>query len=83
MKLRPWILVPCARCHGLGEQRWPRGAWLRARREAAGLSLRALARQAGCSAASLSLIELGRQRVSARVLAVYTALGILPRSRSA
>lgn len=51
------------------------GAWLRERREAAGLSLRALGARLGFSAVYLGDIELNRRNCTPKIREAYEALG--------
>ena len=63
---------PCRRC-GASEAVL-NGAWLRLRREMAGLTLRELARRLGYSAAYLSDIERNRRNCLPKVREAYEAL---------
>jgi transcriptional regulator with XRE-family HTH domain len=56
---------------------------LRSQREAAGLSLRALAVRSGYSASYLSRVETGRRPATAAVARLYTSLGLPKTGRSA
>lgn len=63
--------VPCP-CCGAPRRGWKfRGEDLRAAREAAGLSLRELARRIELSPAYLSDLELDRRNITAAVVAKY------------
>lgn len=62
----------CNHCGGPKKSVNP--AWLRTKRESAGRSLRALARQMGYSASFLSDVELGRRNANKRVIATYESL---------
>ena len=66
------VLCPC--CGGTGKLSQIDGAALRKVREGTGISLRALARQLGFSAAYLSDIELGRRMCTGRILEAYKRL---------
>lgn len=63
----------CRRCHGKGTEPdyAAEGAALRKMRQASGVSLREVARGAGLSAPYLCDVELGRRRVTTRVLVAY------------
>jgi len=63
---------PCTMC-GTRDV-FPTGAWCRAQRIAAGLSLPALAKRCGLAVATLGNVETGRDRCSVRVRQVYEAL---------
>lgn len=54
----------CSSCGGTGLHRFVDPQWLRARRKAAGRSLRDLGRQLGLSAPYLSDVELGRRSIT-------------------
>jgi hypothetical protein len=68
-----WTKLPCPTCgHG---RKVIAGAWLRALREAAGISLRQMAKDLGYSPAFLSDVELGRRHCPQHVLDAYERLG--------
>lgn len=67
-----WIKKPCRLCGGPTEVIDP--AWLRGRRQLTTLSVRALARQLGHSAAYLSDIERGARRCTEKMLKAYKTL---------
>jgi transcriptional regulator with XRE-family HTH domain len=69
----------CPRCGG-PESRIS-GAWLRAQRLAAGVSLRALARALGFSPAYISDIERDHRRCPPRVLSAYERLAAIKEAR--
>lgn len=62
----------CPQCGGTGKVLNP--TWLRARRIAAGITLREMADRIGYSAPYLCDIELGRRHCTTRVAAAYEAL---------
>ena len=66
-------MAKCPRCGGTGEIRDDRdiGAEFRKRREKAGMSGRQMAVELGYSAAYLSDLELGRRRLSPRMIKDY------------
>lgn len=66
--------IRCKRCGGTGREQDDRaiGARWQAKRKAAGLSLRALGKKLGLSAAYLSDLECGRRRWSPENVKRYT-----------
>jgi DNA-binding transcriptional regulator YiaG len=70
-------VTPCPEC---GQPRWtPNGAWLRWRRQTAGLDQRTLARRLHVSGPYLSDLERNRRTVPTSVLRVYATLKRRPR----
>ncbi len=65
---------PCSQCGSLKPV--INGAWLRSRRQRAGLSLRAMALRLGFSAAYVCDIELNRRNCLPPVRAAYEALAM-------
>lgn len=65
----------CQACGGSGNVRKVKPASLRSRRQAAGVSLRAMAARIGVSPAYLSDVERGQRRVTERVVAAFEGLG--------
>jgi len=68
-----YVKTRCPHCGAA--MKVPSGRWLRKRRLAAGLTLRALGKRAGLTAAYLCDVELGRRRVTERLLGVYERIG--------
>lgn len=66
--------IRCELCQGTGIIERINPAWLRWRRERAGLSLRSFADRLRFSAAYLCDIELGRRNVTAKILTAYEGL---------
>jgi len=62
----------CSRCGGA--QRVVDPLWLRAERQESGVTLRAMARRLGFSAAYVSDVERGRRAALPRLVAEYEAL---------
>ena len=67
-----YLAVPCGECGYL--YRRLNGAWLRDRRQRAGIDQRTLARRLGVSGSYLSDIERNRRACPERVLAAYRRL---------
>jgi transcriptional regulator with XRE-family HTH domain len=65
--------LPCPRCGTPDQVIAP--DWLRRQRERAGISLRALAKTVGMSAAYLSQIERGYKPCTRKLAAVYETVG--------
>lgn len=63
---------PCEKCGG--SMRVVNGAWLRERREAAGVALREMARRLDFSAPYISDVERGRRNCTAEILSAYERL---------
>lgn len=64
-----YVAKPCPRCGAPTSE--VSGASLRKIRETRGIGLNEMARRLGCSAAYLSDVELGRRRVTPKVLRRY------------
>lgn len=64
----------CAKCKGVGSVERVNPAWLRAAREAAGLSRKELATQCGVSYGYLTNLENGYAPATPKHLALYQAL---------
>ncbi len=64
----------CPRCGGTGQHVAVNPAWMVARRKAAGLTLRDVARRLEFSAAYVCDMEKGRRAVSVKVHAFYKSL---------
>lgn len=64
----------CPTCCGLGVCQDPFPHSLRARREAAGVSLRSFAKSVGLSPSYICDVELGRRRCTAEIEAFYAKL---------
>lgn len=69
-----WIPRVCAECYGAGQVGVINPRWLQWRRAGAGLSLRAMARWVGVSAAYLSDIERGRRGGNSKIIEAYDSL---------
>jgi transcriptional regulator with XRE-family HTH domain len=73
--------MKCKHCHGTGvAPDWKRlGAELRRRRMAAGMSLRLVSREGGCSAAHLSDMEYGRRTLGGpKARKILARFGLYP-----
>ncbi len=72
--------VPKKACRFCGQDvRWPDPEYLRQLREAAGLTMRQMAKAAGfANASSIDAIEAGRCRATEKPLAAYAALEVKP-----
>lgn len=79
MKNAKYSRSTCLACEGSGNVTRVSGAWLRARRKSAGVSLREFARRIGFSAAYVSDIERGQRMCTALIEAQYEKLDkVLP-----
>ena len=74
MSQRQFLDGACPTCGGNGAIRMVNPAWLRERREAAGLSLRDVGAAMGWSAVYISDIERGRRAVPAKLHDYYLTL---------
>jgi transcriptional regulator with XRE-family HTH domain len=70
-----YVTTPCSHCRQPHKRL--NGAWLRYRRERAGVRLRELSRRSGISAAHISDVECGFRAVTARTQDAYALIGAL------
>lgn len=74
--------APCPKCGGRGFTMRIVGPTLRGIRKRSGLTVPALAERIGVSDAYLSMVELGRRAISARVLRAYQRLQLAQHRRA-
>lgn len=74
VNMEKFIIVQCTTCKGTGRQRVANPAYLRKRREDAGISLRGFSRRLKLSPSYLSDVELGRRPSTTEVVQAYEKL---------